>query len=113
MQNSFLSKLLSGFFRDSGRIGFLLALVCGLLWLGAWLPGLTHEAALSPLLTSASMVLALAGLSHCTRRVLFPRLDLQAIALKATENPIGAAIVFLGIAMVLSVLIYANVSMLR
>jgi hypothetical protein len=113
MQNSIFSKLLSVFFRESGRIGFLLVLVCLLLWLGVWLPRLTHEAALSPLLTSAAMVLALAGLSHCTRRVLFPRLDLQEIAIKATEHPIGAAIVFLGISMVLSVLIYANVSMLR
>ena len=99
--------------RDLARPLLLMAAVIILFWLSAWLPQRLGEVALAPLLTSAAMVLALAIMSHCTRRVLFPRLDLQKIALKAMDHPIGAAIVFLGITLVLSVLLYANVSMLR
>ncbi len=113
MKSSIAVQLFRSLSRDLGRVMLLLALVGLLLWLGAWLPQQTNEAALSPLLTSAALVLALAVLSHCTRRVLFPRLDLQEIALKAIEHPLGAALVFLGISMVLSVLVYANVIMLR
>lgn len=99
--------------RDLARPFLLLASVVLLFWLAAWVPQRLGEVALAPLLTSTAMVLALAVVSHCTRRVLFPQLDLQKIAFKAIEHPLGAAIVFLGIAMVLSVLLYANVSMLR
>lgn len=99
--------------RDTARPLLLLASVVLLFWLSAWLPQRLGEVALAPLLTSAAMVLALAVMSHCTRRVLFPKLDLQKIAFRAVRHPIGAAIVFLGISMVLSVLLYANVSMLR
>jgi len=106
-------KMIRSLSRDLGRILPLLALVALLLWLDSWLPKMTNEAILSPLLSSSALVLALATLSHCTRRVLFPRLDLQEIAIKAFGHPIGAALVFLGISMVLSVLLYGNISMLR
>lgn len=99
--------------RDLGRILPLLALVALLLWLDSWLPKMINEAILSPLLTSSALVLALAALSHYTRRVLFPRLDLQEIAIKALGHPLGAALVFLGISLVLSVVLYGNISMLR
>lgn len=99
--------------RDTARPMLLLVFVVFLFWLSTWLPRFLGEVALAPLLTSAAMVLALAVMSHCTRRVLFPQLDLQKIAFKAVQHPIGAAIVFWGISMVLSVLLYANVSMLR
>ena len=58
------------------------------------------------------MVLYLAAFSHIARRVLFPRLDVQKFAEQAT-TPLAAAIVFFGLCLVVSVLIYANVGMLR
>ena len=106
-------KLLQRLSHDLWRFSALVALVAILLWLESWLPKASNEAALSPLLTSSAIVLAIAALSHLTRRVLFPKLDLQKIAVKALEHPIGAAIVFFGICLVLAVLVYANVTMLR
>lgn len=108
-----LKELLQRLVKDCGRVSTLVAIVAILLWLESWLPKTSNEAALSPLLTSSAIVLAIAALSHLTRRVLFPRLDLQKIAEKALEHPIGAAIVFFGISLVLAVLVYANVAMLR
>lgn len=113
---TFISKIIGGGHRkgsDWVRLGFMLAVVAVLLWLDSWLPAVAGEAVLSPLLTSSAIVMGLAALSHLTRRVLFPRLDLQELGLKAAEHPIGAGVVFLGISSVLAVLIVANVSMLR
>ena len=54
-----------------------------------------------------------AALSHVLRRTLFPWLNLQVLTDKALENPIGAAIVFLGVCVVLASFIALTGAMLR
>lgn len=108
-----MPKILRAIWRETGRPLLIAAAVALLLWLGTWLPGATGESALAPLLTSSALVVGLAGFSHVTRRVFFPRLDLQQIALTAIAGDNrAAAIVFLGICLVLVVLIGAGVAML-
>ena len=98
---------------DTGRTVAIISVVAILFAMAGWLPGLTGEPAMAPLLTSVAMVAFLVAMSHIMRRVLFPGLDIQAIARKAMMDPIGAAIVFASICMVISVLILANTVMLR
>lgn len=57
-------------------------------------------------------VLLAAG-SHFTRRIMFNRLDLQSIAQVAVETPIGAAIVFFSICLVLISLMWIPVMVVR
>ena len=99
--------------RELTRPLMLAGLVAILLLLDHWLPGITGHAELSPLLTSTAMVVGVALVSQLTRRVLFPRLDLQHVAELAVQTPIGAALVFVGTCVMLSTLLYANVAMLR
>ncbi len=54
-----------------------------------------------------------AALSHVLRRTLFPWLNLQALTDKAMEEPIGAAIVFVGVCIVLAAFIALTGAMLR
>lgn len=98
---------------DAGRLAWIVSIITLLLWLDSWLPERTQEALLSPLLSSTTIVLGIAALSHVTRRVLFPQLDLQKLAAKACETSVGASIVFFGVAMIVATLIYANVSIMR
>jgi hypothetical protein len=63
------------------------------------------------------MMLA-AAISHVMRRLLFPRLDLQAIAIRAVgerheDGNLPAAIVFASICAILGLLLYLNASLLR
>jgi len=51
--------------------------------------------------------------SHLTRRLLFSRLDLQLIALKACETPGGAAVVFATICGVLVAIMHIGMSVLK
>lgn len=54
------------------------------------------------------------AISHVMRRILFPRLDLQSIAIRAiNERNIEAAIIFTVISSMLGLLIYLNASILR
>lgn len=71
------------------------------------------DAALSPLLTSTALVLFVAAVSHLTRRILFPQIDLQQFAQRALEHPIAAAIVFSAVVWLLGTLIAVNVGLLR
>lgn len=98
---------------DGARILAIAGVVALLFGLAIWLPALFGEPALAPLFTSVAMVGAIVAASHVMRRLLFPRLDLQTIAQRAMEEPTGAAVVFLGICLVLAVIIHANMSMLR
>ncbi len=55
-----------------------------------------------------------AGGTHITRKLLFPALDLQAIARKATEeNNLGAAIVFAAVILFLVAVLFAAAGILR
>lgn len=47
--------------------------------------------------------------SHLLRKVLFPYLDMETLAFAARQNPIGAAIVFLGICIVLAAMVVSTV----
>lgn len=51
--------------------------------------------------------------SHITRRILFNRLDLQDIAVKATEHPVGAGIVFAAICMFLMSIMWISMAVLK
>ena len=52
-------------------------------------------------------LLSIALITHVTRRVLFPYIHLKEYTSKALEHPIGAAIIFLGVSMIISVTITA------
>lgn len=62
---------------------------------------------------SAGVVLILAALSHVIRRVLFPRLDLQELGLKAMESPVGAGLAFGSIVFLLGVFVQSGVALMR
>lgn len=67
---------------------------------------------LTAVLTSTSIVLAIAGISHIVRRILFPNIDLQEFAREALNHPLASAIVFLGVCIILSTFIVVNVMLL-
>jgi hypothetical protein len=67
---------------------------------------------LSAVLTSTSVVLVVAGISHVIRRILFPQIDLKEFAKMGLEEPLSASIVFLGICIVISIFIFVNVKLL-
>jgi hypothetical protein len=70
--------------------------------------------ALSPWGLFIGGVLLAGAVSHLMRRILFPALNLQSIAIIAVERgSIPAAIVFAAICAILGLLLYLNVSMLR
>jgi hypothetical protein len=100
-------------YADLRRIVPITLIVALLFAAEAWLPSASGRAELSPLLTSAAMVVLLAGISHILRRIFFPDLDLHAVADKASAHPIGAGLVFLGVCAVLAVLLVLPVAMLR
>lgn len=70
-------------------------------------------ASLWVVLYAVGVTVLLAAVTHLTRRVLMPRLDLQAFALAALPNPVGAAIVFAAIVYLLGVLLQVGVTLLR
>lgn len=67
---------------------------------------------LTALLSSTSIVLLVAAISHVTRRILFPGIDLKVFAKESMGHPIASALVFLSVCVVISVLILSNVMLL-
>jgi len=58
--------------------------------------------------------LFMVGGTHLTRRILFPRLDLQAIATDAcVNNKLGAAIVFAAVVLFLVAVMFLSMSVLK
>lgn len=51
--------------------------------------------------------------SHLTRRLLFSKLDLQSIAVKACASPMGAAVVFATICGVLVAIMHIGMAVLK
>ncbi len=100
--------------REVNRVALLI--VVGLLFV-VYSPDLalaTNIPALSPWGLFLGGAFFVAAVSHVMRRVLFPRLDLQLIAIEAIEKRnTAAAVVFLGICLVLAAFILINGSMLR
>lgn len=68
---------------------------------------------LSAVLNSTSVVIVVAAVSHVVRRVLFPKIHMMEFANKAKENPIAAAIVYLGVCIVIATFVVVNVNLLR
>lgn len=57
------------------------------------------------LLYSIAAMFVIAGVSHLTRKVIFPYIDMEVIKTKAVESSNGAAIVFLSVSMIISAII--------
>ena len=72
-----------------------------------------NMAFLTAVLNSTSVVIVVAAVSHVVRRVLFPKIHMMEFANKAKENPIAAAIVYLGGCIVLATFVVVNVNLLR
>lgn len=105
-----MKKLLHRSKHDVTRLVLITVAAGLLLWLsGQRLP----DAALAPLFTSTALVLFICAISHLTRRVLFPKIDLQVMAQKGAEHPLGAALVFTAIVGLLGTLIVVSVMLLR
>ena len=93
---------------DLSRLFFLFLVVFGLSSIdGAFQFG-ERYAFLTAVLSSTSVVLTIAGISHIVRRILFPSIDLKEFARQAWSTPLGSAIVFLGICIVVSTFIVVN-----
>lgn len=80
----------------------------------AWLllaPALLVLAQDGPMLeafsVAAAMLVALAGLSHVLRKLLFPYIDLEVVAKAAMLTGSGAGLVFLGVCAVLAAVFVA------
>lgn len=56
----------------------------------------------------AGFAVATALITHITRRILFPYVELKAYALKALETPSSAGMVFLGMSIIIAVTIFAS-----
>jgi len=97
---------------DTKRLFFLFLIVFGLSTINEVFRFREQYAFLSAVLTSTSIALAVAGISHITRRILFPQIDLKEFAKKALDEPLSSAIVFLGICVVVSTFIVVNVMLL-
>jgi hypothetical protein len=57
--------------------------------------------------------IATALITHITRRILFPYIDLKVYARKALETPMASAVVFLGICLIISVTVWSAVSFFK
>lgn len=73
----------------------------------------TQYAYITALLTSTSIVLVVAAVSHIVRRILFPTIYMGEFAKKAMEDPIGAALIYLGICIVTAVFVVVNIQLLN
>jgi len=97
---------------DIQRLFFLFLIVFVLSIIDVVFKFSEQYAFLTAVCTSTSIVLAVAGISHIARRVLFPQIDLKEFARQALREPLSSAIVFLGICVVLSTFIVVNVMLL-
>lgn len=97
---------------DFWRVASLVSIVSLLLWLNTWFPLWINESVLAAFFTSSALVICISAISHLTRRILFPSIDLKEFAKKSLESPIGSAISFFGVCLVLSVIIAASVMLM-
>lgn len=96
---------------DLLRMGIVLALIAFLNVIDLLLP-LSSVAYMTSVLTSTSVVLFIAAASHLMRRIFFPNISVTKLVDSAIDHPIGASLVFLGVTIVLSSLIFVNVMLL-
>lgn len=100
--------------REISRVALLVVIGAIMIALSPALALATNTPALSPWGLFIGGAFITAAVSHIMRRALFPQLDLQLIAKKAvSENNIGAALVFIGVCLVLTAFVFTTGSMLR
>lgn len=58
---------------------------------------------------SMAVMLLVAAVSHITRKVVFPYLDMEVVMQKATETSTGAGYVFLGVSAIITAMIIGSV----
>ncbi len=96
---------------DTGRIIFGSILMCLFFFPWYHTHGLDGLQELMDNLRIVSYVsgfgVATALITHFTRRILFPYIDIKELAVKAVEDAKGAGLVFLGIAIILASTIWA------
>lgn len=97
---SFLSKLFS--YRHMTELYRALPLfaIAGLI--------LVPDSGSMVVLYAIGISILVSSVSHIIRKVLFPYLDLEVFANKAAESPVGAAIVFMSISVILAVIILST-----
>lgn len=107
-------KLLGTLHRELTRVAMLVAVGLLFITVSPILAMAVNIPALSPWGLFLGGAFFVAAISHVMRRALFPQLDLQLIAIHAMKNnSTAAAVVFLGICIVLASFIFVNGSMLR
>jgi len=97
---------------DLKRLFFLFFIVFGLSSIDGVFQFGEQYSFLTSVLTSTSIVLTVAGISHIVRRILFPSIDLKEFAREALNHPLASAIVFLGVCIILSTFIVVNIMLL-
>lgn len=102
---SFLSKLLSYRHMTELYRSLPLFVVAGFI--------LVPDAGSMVVLYAIGISILVSSVSHIIRKVLFPYLDLEVFANKAAESPLGAAIVFFSITMILAVIIVSTCLLLH
>jgi len=90
--------------RDFYIIVLFVLLGTGLLWVDASNIVVFQSFAIGAFLVAGS---------HITRRLLFPQLDLQEIAKSGAKDPLGAALVFLGILAFLVSVMWVGMGILK
>lgn len=97
---------------DVARLLVILVGVLGLNQLDALFQFSEQYSYLTSLISSTSIVILVAAISHITRRILFPDMDLKEFAKSALSHPTGAGLVFLSVCLVLTALIVSNILLL-
>lgn len=97
--------------RESARLaGFaaVLAVVCGLTF-----SNVLGATGFDSVTYTLSVMAIICLFSHVIRRVLFPRIDLQALVFSSLKNPVGAAIAFASICFLLATVVASTVYLLK
>lgn len=102
----------SGFSGDMIRMGIVFTFIVLLNVIDLILP-LSSFAYMTSVLTSTSIVLFIAAASHLMRKIFFPGVSVTELMKNSMDHPIGAAIAFLGVSVILSSLIIVNVLLLK
>lgn len=108
-----ISKFWKGLIRDVPRFFAILAIGALLIYGSPMFARFADEPAFAPWGLFIGGGFIIAALTHLIRRLLFPKLDLQLIAVDAMKSPTGAGLVFLGICLILAVYVSMFGSMLR
>jgi hypothetical protein len=72
---------------------------------------LLNKAESGVVLLNIGIIAAVVAVSHFTRKLLFPYIDLEKFANKAMEEPLPAAIIFLSVSYLLSMILEATLKL--